>query len=1094
MLPYLQTLKQYYYTHTTRSRVFLSVLALLIFLGISRMVLPYAIIYSSVSWLKDQGVTANIEDITIDIFNGSVILKNATGEDDDDHTFVIGDIELFWDWSPLSEKTVQIIKVKLDNIKFDVEQYKDLMIVSGIKILPSTDNKEDVTELDDSTPWGTALRTIEFSNIALCYQQHGIEYSQSSNDTRRLDYCLHLEEMTWQGDLSYKSDNASTKNTETPQLYYSSDGDFRLSNFIITDNLLEKTFVDIEQFDLNDVIINSLNDISLASIVLTNISSLQRDDKKHIDSLRIKKLTISNINFKNLNHLSVDAINVQDPGLFIQKDKTGQWEYLLWIPDTGSEKDDNQKITETNTASAEITAPTTTQTEQKKTNTKKPGFTAELGSVTIHNSDFCYDDESNNLYTCFTQELLSWSGHSVYKSATALNIQGSLQLEKTKIANQTSKKDILDLQTLVIKDLNLKSLDDISIALIQLDKLQSLQRSNKGKTNVASINQLAINNLNLTDLQQLSIKQITLDTPKVLLKKDKNGNWEYDSLIPKSGDSKTDHKSSKTSDKKSGSKSFVTKLGNIKVLHADLCYQDDTKKLHYCVIQESTSWTGNISIGPAKNSLKAKGKLLASNTRVHNNIINRDLLRLQTFSINKANIKSAKDISVGKIKLTKLLALERAEKSNSYTLWLDSISIKDMALTDSDTLKIDTLTISEPGLQVSKNKDAKFEHDKWLAAKTDKQENPAKEEPADKNKKTFNIVLNKFKVNTRQKITFTDNSLTPAMKIGLKRIDLTVNDINSTKPKQKTSFELDAQSTKHATLELKGYALPFAEKPSFDAKGDLLGVDMRAFSPAAEKAIGHFIKSGQVDAELTLLAKEGILDSNIALTLNHFNLEAASKEDAKELDATFGMPVNQSLSLLRDKDDSIHLDLPITGDIESPEFDPTDAIIKATTKATTVALITFYTPYGLIYAGGNILFDLATAMDFPPLLFEPAKSQLSPANKEQLDSLSTMLIEKPQLHLTFCGTANLKDRLALYPVKPVENEKKENEDKAAKLPALPTLTKEQRLKLEAIADDRQKNTKEYLIENAKINHSRLIICAPAYSGEDDAISGVEIEI
>jgi len=459
-------------------------------------------------------------------------------------------------------------------------------------------------------------------------------------------------------------------------------------------------------------------------------------------------------------------------------------------------------------------------------------------------------------------------------------------------------------------------------------------------------------------------------------------------------------------------------------------------------------------------------------------------------------VKSLKDISVGSIKLTKLLALERSKKSNSYTLWLDSVSVNNLALTHSDTLNINSLIISEPGLQVSKNKDAKFEHDKWLPAKTNKQTKSDKKETTDKNKKPFNIVLNTFKINSRQKITFTDNSLTPTMKIGLKSLDLSVNDINSTKPKQKTTFKLDIQSDRHATVDLKGYALPFAEKPSFDANGELLGLDMRAFSPAAEKAIGHFIKSGQLDAKLTLLAKEGILDSNIGLTLNHFQLEAASKEDAKELDATFGMPVNQSLTLLRDKDDSIHLDLPITGDIESPEFDPTNAIIKATTKATTVALITFYTPYGLIYAGGNLLFDLATAMDFPPLLFDPGKTALSAANKEQLDSLSTMLTEKPQLHLTFCGTANLKDRLALYPVKAVENKKEETKgtEKAVKLPPLPKLTKEQRLKLEAIADERQKNTKEYLIEKAKINHSRLIICAPAYSAEDDAISGVEIEI
>ena len=116
-----------------------------------------------------------------------------------------------------------------------------------------------------------------------------------------------------------------------------------------------------------------------------------------------------------------------------------------------------------------------------------------------------------------------------------------------------------------------------------------------------------------------------------------------------------------------------------------------------------------------------------------------------------------------------------------------------------------------------------------------------------------------------------------------------------------------------------------------------------------------------------LLSEKGQLDSNIALVLHHFNLKAKSKQDAVTLDETFGIPVNQSLVLLRDKKNRIKLDKPITGDINDPSFNPTDAIVKAAAKATTVTLVTFYTPYGLAFAGGNVLLNLATAMNFDSL-------------------------------------------------------------------------------------------------------------------------------
>ena len=157
-----------------------------------------------------------------------------------------------------------------------------------------------------------------------------------------------------------------------------------------------------------------------------------------------------------------------------------------------------------------------------------------------------------------------------------------------------------------------------------------------------------------------------------------------------------------------------------------------------------------------------------------------------------------------------------------------------------------------------------------------------------------------------------------------------------------------------------------------------------------------------MDAKLELLANDGILDSNISLSLYQFHIKPMSKEAAADLDAEFGMPLNQTLALLRDKDDSIHLDIPITGDINNPDFDPMHAIVKATSKAATVTLITFFTPYGLIYAGSNIAFDLATALNFDPLDFKPGEAKLDEMNKEQLNSLTGLLTETPQVHLTLC--------------------------------------------------------------------------------------------
>jgi len=202
------------------------------------------------------------------------------------------------------------------------------------------------------------------------------------------------------------------------------------------------------------------------------------------------------------------------------------------------------------------------------------------------------------------------------------------------------------------------------------------------------------------------------------------------------------------------------------------------------------------------------------------------------------------------------------------------------------------------------------------------------------------------------------------------------------------------------------------------------------------------------------------------------------------------MPLNQTLVLLRDKDDSIHLDIPITGDVNNPDFNPMDAIIKATSKAATVTLITFYTPYGLIYAGGNMAFNLATALNFDPIEFSPGSSELQSSSKEQLDGLSKLLIEKPQVHLTLCGVTNQQDIFMLYPERKIEKQREENKTNAITI----AFTEEQTSRLSELASERQINSKNYLVNTRGIEHDRLILCAPEHKEEDEAVSGVEINI
>ncbi|MGD8934261.1 MAG: DUF748 domain-containing protein, partial [Gammaproteobacteria bacterium] len=598
-----------------------------------------------------------------------------------------------------------------------------------------------------------------------------------------------------------------------------------------------------------------------------------------------------------------------------------------------------------------------------------------------------------------------------------------------------------------------------------------------------------ITDIGYSNNNTLAIKTISLDTPILSMGKEANGAWKYEKWLPSgiNADDKTRQQSSQPSDEDSA---FNLNIGSIQVTGTELCYQQPAvnsgtlpQAIDYCLGISSTQWNGDIAISTptADNPLKLNlaGDLVVADLITTNNLLQRDLLDFDKLSINKIDIKSLDSLAFDQLELTAVNGLELTSAEGKYTLSVSSLDISTFNYVN-NTLAVGKVTVNEPGLEITQNKDGTFDFDEWKIETADA--------PKDNNKVTdtattepLKIKLGEFSLDSTKVIEFTDLSVEPNMHIGFKEMHVSVKDLDSEKPDQESPIALSAKTTRHGTIDIAGTAKPFQPNPSFDASGKISGLDLRAASPKAEQAIGHIIKSGQLDADLKLFADKGQLDGNIGLVLHHFNLKAKSKEDAAALDGMFGMPINQSLVLLKDKKGTIKLDIPITGDVNNPDFDPTDAIIKATAKATTVTLITFYTPYGLAYAGGNVLFNLATAMNFEPLLFDAGSSQLTDASKQQLDKLAELLTERPAVHLTLCGFTNLSDRDKLF-TEIIDKEK-------IKPPTVERLTQ-----LKKLGAERQDNVKNYLVSSGKIEHNRLILCEPEHSDDAEAIAGVEISI
>lgn len=546
----------------------------------------------------------------------------------------------------------------------------------------------------------------------------------------------------------------------------------------------------------------------------------------------------------------------------------------------------------------------------------------------------------------------------------------------------------------------------------------------------------------------------------------------------------------------------------------EVCFQQFGEKektlLDYCGKLAAFNWTGDASFRPSVKQetsdtvpVYAQGELKLSEIKLLNKQLDLDLLNVASVDVKNINIDTPANISIDNVSVEKLSAMQRPKKTSpmdAQVFAFDRMAIQPVNLLQQNDLQLGKIELTGARNYMLVNKDGHMEFEKWLPQKNkqdQKQESSEKtvNQPGEKKGATktetepFNFSFDEFVFKTKQHFMFVDNSLKEPFVSDIHNVDFKLTRLDSKTPDKMSHALLALSIGEHGSFKLEADVSPLSDRPNIKGTGEISGVDLRVLAPFTKEHVGHHVKSGQLDSDLKINVNKGVIDSNLALVLHHFELKPLSKKEADELNSDFGFPLSASLSLLRDRDNAIRLDIPVGGDVENPDFDPKDAIVKASSKAITSAVLHYYSPFGLVFAAKG-LFNLATALKFEPVLYDAGEDKLLAAPKDQLDKLASLMTDRPGVHLTLCGISNIDDKNKLFP-EPVKA-KTQTEGKTPEQTKVKPLSKESVAALKQLAESRSSSIKNYLVNEKKIKASRLVECAPEYVPEK--ISGVEISI
>ncbi len=246
------------------------------------------------------------------------------------------------------------------------------------------------------------------------------------------------------------------------------------------------------------------------------------------------------------------------------------------------------------------------------------------------------------------------------------------------------------------------------------------------------------------------------------------------------------------------------------------------------------------------------------------------------------------------------------------------------------------------------------------------------------------------------RIDFTDNFIKPNYSARLTQIDGAVSAVSSTQA-EPAQVAISGAVDDAAPLKVTGTLHPLGPKLFTDIEGSAKGIELTRLTPYASRYAGYTIDKGTLSVTVHYKVDSGKLQATNQIFLDQ--LTFGDKTDSPEATS---LPVRFAVSLLKNSQGEIDVNLPISGSLDDPQFSVGGIIWRVLANLITKAVTA---PFALLSGGGS------DELGFVP--FDAGVAELNDAARQRLDTLAKKLTDRPALKLEATGHADAADVLGL---------------------------------------------------------------------------------
>ncbi|WP_303721326.1 DUF748 domain-containing protein [Malonomonas rubra] len=241
-------------------------------------------------------------------------------------------------------------------------------------------------------------------------------------------------------------------------------------------------------------------------------------------------------------------------------------------------------------------------------------------------------------------------------------------------------------------------------------------------------------------------------------------------------------------------------------------------------------------------------------------------------------------------------------------------------------------------------------------------------------------------------VSFTDRSMPTTFSATMYELGGRVTGMASEEEMQ-ADVDLRGELENHSPLSISGKLNPLSKDLFADLTIKFKDIDLAPMTPYSGTYLGKVIDKGKLYLDLSYHIEHNKIKADNQIMIDQFTFG-----DPVKSDKATSLPVGLAIALLKDSNDEIHLDVPISGDLNDPSFSIMGTIFTVLKNLLVKAATSPFSLLASMLGGGD--------EDFTSQNFDYGLAKLDEKQTETLGKLAEMLEKRPSLILELSAYAD----------------------------------------------------------------------------------------